>query len=917
MGVLKIPKIPRYGIVLEDAFKDSIFKGVYTAAAKSVEEIIHHNGEKNPGELFINTSIAFIGGRGTGKSSAMNSFAEFLKAPDKKGEWLMEEHKDTLQLISQNQFFVLPQIDATQMGEKETLLGSISAKMYHLYQEDQKQCMRPISSVAMEQKREFVRKAQQVNRLAYLYQTGEWYKCDDELLQNTAGIESLKSEFHELVTCFLDMMMENYKKDSTYLVVVVDDIDMSLENSYPIVDEIRKFLTEKNIIVLTSVYMEQLKKVLSIHFAKTLESKIFDPTGIQHTASKLAEKYIEKIFPVSRQHAMPSMNFEQLATHTVENLVENENLNDPERNYWKLAGIEVKPNDKSPSIMHGVLHLIYRKTLLLLVPNENGRHWLIPQNIRSLMNFILFLKNMKDVAYVVKGDSVRIASDDDLKKHSLIIETNLDDLMRYIVDEMSSFEPSETNEEDNTLAKVLEQLIKELPNWSAETLNGKIVRDILYHINGYSWGVKDRKFYQQIFKDHAGPILDASQYPKLISMGDVMYVLGKIDSKTNSWAIKRLVEIVRVVWSIRATKEFFVGGLKTTEVKYGKYITNKFRCLVGGMMFNPDSTEMLPFKRELYVLQEPNKFIPQTDWIIAKVPLEKLKDLKLKNTLNVMCVCQSSKDISDERLKNWRALESHELVYFEYQNQIHSEQLYVALNYLSIFTNMLSVYLVNNRIGSNTLLDRFPNDKLDEDLYDWQEQHIMLFPFYSLDYMSRFYNGLHRMCCEYAKTNQAFWNALNLFKGCMGKNISVMAKVLQNYVPTDISKTASNAVCCYHQRWIDFQPMLEVIDDEIVALLYQDKIIEKFYEELNDFFFKLLLELTNTEQDLKNPVMQHSLSHFKNKITNSKLGDDLKKDLLSKIDECTEENYKEKLQEMCDQLKSLIPENNVKDQTEF
>ena len=236
---------------------------------------------------------------------------------------------------------------------------------------------------------------------------------------------------------------------------------------------------------------------------------------------------------------------------------------------------------------------------------------------------------------------------------------------------------------------------------------------------------------------------------------------------------------------------------------------------------------------------------------------------------------------------------------------------------MSIFTNLLSVYYFNNRIVSRTMSDKSSDDKLGYSLYDWQERHIMLFPFYSLDYMSRFYNIFHKSCCENAKNNLTFWNALDSFKGCVWENISVMAKVLQNYVPTDISKVTSNAVCCYQQRWNDFQPMLEVIDDEIVAFLYQDRIIEKFYDDLNDFSFELLLKLENTEQDLKNSVMQHSLSHFKNKITNSKLGDDLKNDLMSKLAECTVENYNKKLQEMCDQLKRLISKNDVKDQMEF
>lgn len=790
MGILRIPDIPRYGIVLEKNLKESIFKEVYEGAARSVIQIIKHNQENETGELFLNSTVVFTGDRGSGKSSAMNSFAAFLEDPAANSDFLSpEDHK----VISDNKFYILQSIDATQMGPKETLLGSISAKMYQAFKDTQKKYTQMPASATLEKQREFIRKAQRVNRLAYMYQTGDWYKDNDELLQNTAGIESLKPEFHELVECFLDMMCEGYRKDKTYLVIVVDDIDMSLGNSFDIVDEIRKFLTEKNIIVLSSVYMKQLKSVLASHFANPNNEKCYTYISRvwHYSPESLAEKYIEKIFPISRQHRMPQLSFEQLAKYTVENLIENERLSDSEKNYWKQLGIIREKVPKSPSIMNGVLHLIYKKTLLLLLPNEYSRHWIIPRNIRSLVNMIMFLRDMEDVAYEIKSDGiVHVATNKELQKKRDVIEKNLNSFMRYIVDEMSTFEASEVNKDDNSLALALEQLIRDIPDWSAATINAKIVRDILYHINGYTLSPDDQKFYSEIFNGQSAVLLDASKHSKLVSMGDVMYVLGKIDSKTNSWEIKRLIEIVRVVWSIRATKEFFVEGINQVDADWycGKNITRDFRHMVGGFMVNPDTSKFLPYSYENV------EHRGDTDWIFckfepAKYSLEERE--RITEALNLIYVFQPACDFVRAKHENeksipvqlWRTYDNHELAYFERNIQANpNEPIYLALNFMAIFTNMLSINILGNRIMAKTVSNEDENKEeylnLNQWEGAWQSKYVMFFPFYSMDFMYCLYNRARYESLattrQYSDLREAFMALLDIFSnqvGDMEKNV--------------------------------------------------------------------------------------------------------------------------------------------------
>lgn len=80
MGVLYIPEIPQYGVLVEkpEEIQNSMFCDIYAGAIDNVYDIMQGQGStKN--ELFFNPCIAFVGNRGTGKSSAMSSFAHFLE----------------------------------------------------------------------------------------------------------------------------------------------------------------------------------------------------------------------------------------------------------------------------------------------------------------------------------------------------------------------------------------------------------------------------------------------------------------------------------------------------------------------------------------------------------------------------------------------------------------------------------------------------------------------------------------------------------------------------------------------------------------------------------------------------------------------------------------------------------------------
>lgn len=171
-----------------------------------------------------------------------------------------------------------------------------------------------------------------------MYCSGAWFKDGDTITQDLTEIEALRCIFKDLVKSFLKLVLPDSAPSSAYLVVSIDDLDMNLSNSYEIVDEIRKFLTVKNVIVLTSVCIPQLKDVISKNFRTAIQDQSSDKGVIL-----LSQRYIEKIFPVSRQHAMPLLTTEQLNQYSIGNLLGRCGRESAAESAAKMADIGLSP----------------------------------------------------------------------------------------------------------------------------------------------------------------------------------------------------------------------------------------------------------------------------------------------------------------------------------------------------------------------------------------------------------------------------------------------------------------------------------------------------------------------------------------------------------------------------------------------
>jgi hypothetical protein len=428
----------------------------------------------------------------------------------------------------------------------------------------------------------------------------------------------------------------------------------------------------------------------------------------------LSYRYLEKLFPVNRRHHTPRLAAQQLRE-------------------WKSSGFvnqdisETEPNQDSLSVRDAVLHLIWRKTMLIPVCNSAGDHLLIPRNLRSLCHMVVLLQNLPDIVLDKKtrtySDFIGNDGDDSLREN---LRYNLNVFGKYIVDNLASYgAPQLSTKNEEAMASVLEAVIRQMREVPLSRMNAMIVGDILYYVSQivedhdpYKWNLHDVAQLDTYENTNFDILSPAIQYPDSISLGDVMFVLGMLDSRSKCTYVRYLVEVIRTLWSIRMTEEFYVNGTTEEAInENGEFFTTKaFRCAVGGSFVNPD-----------YM----TKFVKNGGWMEFAKTHKYMADLA-----RFLILYQGT---ANPQKKTWRNARSDGGPYYNVEKLNITNRIWC--NPFSVYTRILT----------------YDNDKL----INWRRTHIIALPFYSFDFMYRYYEEIHKQFCS-QEVNFTFWGTLSM-----------------------------------------------------------------------------------------------------------------------------------------------------------
>ena len=328
--VLKIGELRdiRYEGVKE--FPQSISKDAYRKAVKITTEIVRDNTNLYRGSDASGTArrnleqiyniIFFTGNRGSGKTSTMLSYMEYLK-----DYYRLASNKQIdlkvygFELDANYMFTGLEYIDASSLDDKEDILGSVLSKMLKKWEEEEARNgigngILKKADYAYSKRQMYMLFSQVYESLKNLRSSEDPTKDDSdafmETLQNLSLTHNLRVAFQQLVEKYLDIMSypgTDGKINNTnhFLVISIDDLDMNIENGFRLLEEIRRYFMIPNVIVLLSANYEQLEKICLNHYMAKFD-RIRNEYGMSQYISSLAREYLEKMVPSRRQICMES-----------------------------------------------------------------------------------------------------------------------------------------------------------------------------------------------------------------------------------------------------------------------------------------------------------------------------------------------------------------------------------------------------------------------------------------------------------------------------------------------------------------------------------------------------------------------------------------------------------------------------------
>ncbi len=366
-------------------FEDSLFSDVYDKAAGLVTLIVKENiriaDEDSLDDSFcteerFNNNISFWGERGMGKSSAMLSFALFLKKYDHK-----IEDRFHLKVKQCPKFYVLPRIDAAMLVKGEYLLDIILAKMWTDFEEKHDIGLMQDSKLNETKKYfENVKKSYELYRKTISGQ--EKYEMTSvRQLKELSKCLNLKEDFKRLVNSFLDCML-GYKAQINFLVLTIDDLDVVIDDVNNILEQVRLFLSVPNVIVLVTADYGRLFMDCNKSFFSRLYCKENEDYGDIKQVRSYSGKYLAKIFPGNMRVHMPRINVAGGVDYNVKLPEGSKFLNDEQNEFDEKRLLFI---------------MLAKYTKIMMYPFDSHIHLLQKTSIRGIVNELYELEKMNDM----------------------------------------------------------------------------------------------------------------------------------------------------------------------------------------------------------------------------------------------------------------------------------------------------------------------------------------------------------------------------------------------------------------------------------------------------------------------------------------------------------------------------------------
>lgn len=403
----------------------NFFYPVYAKSAKLVKEICRNSSKESNAcqnneiehKDYSNNIIMYCAERGGGKSTSMLSFANALK------NFNEEQSKHSAGFIGMwgekftdsTSFLVLSAIDPTEISESDLFLRIVFSKMFSkLSDKWKKEDSRIRSDTIMNgdinykkiSRNRVTKKFTECYRyLDVIYQKKGQFEYDDDLddLTDLGDSGNLRGRFWDLVKSYLEEMTGSNKN---FLVIQIDDADLNSNVTYKMIEDIRKYCIIPNVIILMSVNIVQMHYVLEQNFVTDFKPLLdvsrdgdrgSDAKSIHlRDCQKMAMRYIDKVMPAAHQIHLPKT---EDYINNIWDLKINYNFADDENDSKTVEFLSFK--DKSGNEITNYqeifIHLIYKKTGIVIVKPDGYIHNILPKTMRGLSHFLAYMRQLPDL----------------------------------------------------------------------------------------------------------------------------------------------------------------------------------------------------------------------------------------------------------------------------------------------------------------------------------------------------------------------------------------------------------------------------------------------------------------------------------------------------------------------------------------
>lgn len=537
-------------ILAKEEQMHSPFYNTIQSAVECIEELAskanvpNNNASKNWEYETRNNIVSFFGDRGTGKTSCMRSTINNCK----------NDHPDWL---------FIDEIDPSFFDETHNIVDILIGVIYGIFKNE----IREWENKHREQQ-EKLRILQNMfckikSALSYIEKglnTDDESEIDELLHLNDGS--KLRALIKELVDTLLDY------SNKKFMLISIDDLDLNIAYSYIMMERIRKFLIIPNVAIMIAAKYNQLFDSVCLVLASHYKNI---PDRVSHKdISEMAERYLNKIFPLGQRFSMPSID-----SYMDSELI----LKDKNNNVVGTQG-------EGPVALR-VPALIFEKTRYLFYNSSGMPSRVIPRNLRDLRMLVSMLFNMKPF------------EEDGRKNQRRFRDYFFEEWIGSIINpEYRPFAKALISEEN--IAKVNRFVINHLYTF--------FLKDIIPYDKLNESSVSD----DYISREHIllREILNPRNSYWNVSVGDVVIILNYVKKVHDSSSILSLLFFIETFYSMKLyelynemTDMTDISGLKVAEEKpstspelkatvHGD-IMGYFR-LIGGSFFSANGISFIP-----------------------------------------------------------------------------------------------------------------------------------------------------------------------------------------------------------------------------------------------------------------------------------------------------------------------------------